>query len=910
MKYFTPSLSAGGSALLFVVAFAHGQHLADTLPPEKISIHSADDVRIKREKLIEYIWGSEGWPNIRNPDEIQINVSDQQYDSLKDSIGNLLSIDAYVVKMKYGFESHIYHFHPKVSNNKVFIYHAGHGRGFRWEDRYPAVIPSLIKQGYSVVAFSMPLNGNNKPMDTIPDIGFVDWSLNTSIGHGQMFNFLPYPFTFFFTPVINILNYLEDEYAYSKIYMTGLSGGGWTVTFLAALDSRINFSFPVAGSTPLNLRVGFEGVGDAEQGHDYNGILGISNYTELYLLGSYGKNRGQLQILNRYDNCCFYGNTRYLSWVDSVKLAIDHLGAGRYNFFLDETHHFHKISPAAVKEMQAFIKYYEGNGSLGIVVSEPKVQYTFPGSSFQYAVKSNGTNSVFQWQVDTRDEMGFRDLISLDVDSLYAGVNTDILKIKNVTKQLHGFRYRCLVNGADDPTTFSYTLILEVENDTVAISDQHICSGDTAAFTIGNIHYDNIIWQVNNTDGFEDIADTLLYEGYNKEDLSLKNVNSSLDLSRYRCIVELASKKIISNEALLEVSTPIQKQPSSVIICPSNEVRFGVEALPESNFQWEVLASSGFMAVTDTAFYSGFLTNQLLVKNASMEHNGDIYRCAITNFCGLNVTDSAKLSVNSLTSIIDQPGDTIVCLGASANFLVNASDANEYEWQINTDQGYAVIIDTVIYSGTDSEVMEIFNADIAADGFNFRCKVKGRCNEVISDSVKLSIRTLPDVEFAGLSSRYCEQAFPIELTGNPDNGVFQGKGITYATSYSPTLAGVGIDTVFYSVTDPFGCSNTIFQVTEIALCADKSTLANLYVYPNPSKEHFSVSFDMVQPEQFTLLLFDAVGRVAYQKEFDSITGYNNYVIEPGEIVEGLYTLVFRTPAGTLQSERVLVRNRN
>ena len=36
--------------------------------------------------------------------------------------------------------------------------------------------------------------------------------------------------------------------------MAGLSGGGWTTTFAAAIDKRITGSFPIAGSVPCSMR--------------------------------------------------------------------------------------------------------------------------------------------------------------------------------------------------------------------------------------------------------------------------------------------------------------------------------------------------------------------------------------------------------------------------------------------------------------------------------------------------------------------------------------------------------------------------------------------------------------------------------------------------------------------------------
>src|SRR5437016_10127528 len=99
-----------------------------------------------------------------------------------------------------------------------------------------------------------------------------------------MFNYFDRQFRFFYKPLVVAMNYVEDHYTYESVYMTGLSGGGWTTTVYAALDPRIERSYPVAGSAPNYLRVGYEGLGDVEQ--DYSAFYRLSIDNELYYICS------------------------------------------------------------------------------------------------------------------------------------------------------------------------------------------------------------------------------------------------------------------------------------------------------------------------------------------------------------------------------------------------------------------------------------------------------------------------------------------------------------------------------------------------------------------------------------------------------------------------------------------------
>ena len=110
-----------------------------------------------------------------------------------------------------------------------------------------------------------------------------------------------HPIGLFFEPLRVAVDALSPSYR--RIVMVGLSGGGWATTVYAALDPRISASYPVAGSLPFPLR--YQTVGDWEQ--TLPALYEIADYLDLYVLGSIGRGRSQLQILNEQDPCCFAG---------------------------------------------------------------------------------------------------------------------------------------------------------------------------------------------------------------------------------------------------------------------------------------------------------------------------------------------------------------------------------------------------------------------------------------------------------------------------------------------------------------------------------------------------------------------------------------------------------------------------
>ena len=146
------------------------------------------------------------------------------------------------------------------------------------------------------------------------------------------------------------MNYIQ-QFNFDRISMVGISGGGWTTTLYAALDPRIEYSFPVAGSYPQYLRFCDEdlsSLGDYEQ--YVPEVYRIANYLELYILGSYGEHRQQVQILNEFDDCCFSG-TGYLSYENVVAERVEQLGEGSFRVILDSSHKEHKISDPMIEQI-------------------------------------------------------------------------------------------------------------------------------------------------------------------------------------------------------------------------------------------------------------------------------------------------------------------------------------------------------------------------------------------------------------------------------------------------------------------------------------------------------------------------------------------------------------------------------
>ena len=309
----------------------------------RIDIQDKSDIQKIRDELIFYIWNSP--PSIIFPTDnssktlptiVEKNIIDTRFSNLE----NLKEIDKFSIEMENNVNSIVYLLHAENDNNELIIYHQGHDGGFI---DGKSTINYFLKNGYSVMAFSMPLVGmNSQPTIDIENVGLIKFFDHDQFRFLESENFSP--LSYFFTPVNHSLNYLDLNYNFKNYHMVGISGGGWTTTIYPALDTRISKSFAVSGSLPIPLRINSQDIGDYEQIQPE--LYNIANYSELYIMSSYGENRTFNQIFNKYDPCCFSGSL-FNEYESKINNIVSKLNFGDFNVYLDDTHNEHKISEYA-----------------------------------------------------------------------------------------------------------------------------------------------------------------------------------------------------------------------------------------------------------------------------------------------------------------------------------------------------------------------------------------------------------------------------------------------------------------------------------------------------------------------------------------------------------------------------------
>ena len=306
-----------------------------------IKIDSELDIDKKRNFLTEFFWDVGSLQRVKDKSqlpEVESGISDSNYKDFQ----NLKRIDRLTVEMEYGINSISYLFLPEQSNEKLILYHQGHGGDFLLGKD---TIQFFLDRNFTVLAMAMPLLGmNNQPVIEIDGLGEMKLISHKKLRLLEANNFNP--MKLFLEPVQTNLNFLDKEYNFKRYSMIGLSGGGWTTVVYSAIDERISDSFSVGGSIPFYLRVDSRDMGDYEQTNIelYKNV----NYLELYVLGAYGDGRQHIQIFNKNDPCCFSGNG-YETYEFVIKDKMSQLGKGTFQILIDDTHNEHKISDHTLK---------------------------------------------------------------------------------------------------------------------------------------------------------------------------------------------------------------------------------------------------------------------------------------------------------------------------------------------------------------------------------------------------------------------------------------------------------------------------------------------------------------------------------------------------------------------------------
>lgn len=113
---------------------------------------------------------------------------------------------------------------------------------------------------------------------------------------------------------------------------------------------------------------------------------------------------------------------------------------------------------------------------------------------------------------------------------------------------------------------------------------------------------------------------------------------------------------------------------------------------------------------------------------------------------GYTIPNSNYLNVAPI-SITTQPADTIVCEASNSTITVVSPEADNYQWELSTDNGttWTVITDDAVYSNSQTATLNITNTPLMLNSYNYRVLINRTGNScgLTSDAMELNVNPIP-----------------------------------------------------------------------------------------------------------------------------------------------------------------------
>jgi hypothetical protein len=362
---------------------------------------------------------------------------------------------------------------------------------------------------------------------------------------------------------------------------------------------------------------------------------------------------------------------------------------------------------------------------------QPQPAIICAGGSANFDVTVSGdVVTSYQWQVNNGG--GF---VNITDGPAYSGASTNSLSILNAAVSMNSYLYQCLVKSSCSPAGKTSGSAQLTVNSSISITsaptEQTVCEGQTADFSVTVSGAATYRWQVNEGSGFSDISDNALYTNSTAATLTV-NAGILQNGFIYRAVVQAASgcaTSVNSSEALLNVRSTalvISSSPSPISACEGAAVSFSVTAAGTGiTYQWQEDAGSGFTDLTEGGIYTHVTSPSLDLSDILTAMDGRKYQVVVSTACRSISSSEALLTVFATPLITAQPVDVTSWNDGSVAFSCNASGSNlQYQWQskgtLDADFSDLSNVGPYIISGNS---LILSSTTSAWNGAAFRCVI-------------------------------------------------------------------------------------------------------------------------------------------------------------------------------------------
>ena len=302
--------------------------------------------------------------------------------------------------------------------------------------------------------------------------------------------------------------------------------------------------------------------------------------------------------------------------------------------------------------------------------------------------------------------------------------------------------------------------------------------------------------------------------------------------------------------------------------CPGFNVQFSDSTL-NSPIAWSWTFPGGTPATSN-------LQNPIVTYNTpGLYHN---VKLIVTNTFGTDsITKLSYVAVSPGTQpIVTLNKNDTICLGTS--ILLLASNGSTHLWYPTSQTTYNISV--AVTSSHCVTVTDVFGCSLS------------------SDTIDIYVAPLPPIPTITLSNDTLFSSFP---TGNQwlNGGVI----IPGATDSFYVLPWFGLTITLQQIDSITGCYSTSSPF--VGIDEEGENGISYSVYPNPSNGIVNLIFQSTYTSDVSVELTDVIGRVVYNKKYDSFNGRQESILDVSAFEKGVYLLSLRNSKGVVAKKLVV-----
>ena len=203
-----------------------------------------------------------------------------------------------------------------------------------------------------------------------------------------------------------------------------------------------------------------------------------------------------------------------------------------------------------------------------------------------------------------------------------------------------------------------------------------------------------------------------------------------------------------------------------------------------------------------------------------------------------------------------------VCEGGSVQLNAEAVGGNgsyTYSWSSNPLGFFSTLQNPVVVPLVNTT----YNVNVS-DG-----------DQTVLGSVYVTVNEYPEIVLGDWPDDLCNQGTPpVQLTADPEGGIYEGTGVTITGVFTAETAELGWNVITYTYEDENGCESaaqdSIYVDDCVGITEPAEALPEINLYPNPSAGFITLESEK---EIERIEIIDQTGKMVLMKKVDGKTTY-------------------------------------